>query len=173
MICWYLNSSRDRRGWEPTMTNAYAVKASNHLWKLSITGFHLRTMVTGKEPGIESCIRSWISGAWGRASELGSNKEKSMYSPRRIVNLVNSAPADGRDPQEKLILACDVECWKCQAVGRALKTRGMIATIDRARTWRCPVWRAVEQRWKVRLGQDRASRLKKIPPWFCRCRHQT
>ena len=31
MICWYLNSSRDHRGWEPTMTNAYAMKASNHL----------------------------------------------------------------------------------------------------------------------------------------------
>ena len=30
MICCYLNSSRDRRGWEPTMTNAYAMKASNH-----------------------------------------------------------------------------------------------------------------------------------------------
>ena len=43
-------------------------------------------MVTGEEPGIESSTRSWISGAWGRASESGSNKEKSMYSPWRILS---------------------------------------------------------------------------------------
>ena len=165
MICWYLNSSRDRRGWEPTMTNAYAVKASNHLWKLSITGFRLRTMVTGEEPGIKSSTRSWISGAWGLASESGSNKEKSLYSPRRILSC-KFCSSGSWDPQEKLILACDIECWKCQAVGRAVKTRGMIATLGRARTWQCPVWRPVKRRWKVRLGQDRASRPRKIPPWF-------
>ena len=92
--------------------------------------------------------------------------------PRRI--LCGKFCFSGRlRPQEQPILAFDVECWKYQAVGRALKTRGMIATLARARTWRCPVWRPVERWWKVRLGQDRASRPKKIPPWFRQGRQET
>ena len=129
-------------------------------------------MVTGEEPGIKSSTRSWISGAWGRASESGGNKEKSLYSPQRILSC-KFCSSGSWDPQEKLILACDVECWKCQAVGRALKTRGMIATLGWARTWQCPVWRPVKRRWKVRLRQDRASCPRKIPPWFREGRHQT
>ena len=45
-------------------------------------------VILEKGPGPESSKRSWSSGAWDRESESGSNKAKSMYSPRKILSSV-------------------------------------------------------------------------------------